>query len=166
MRIKINLDMTNSDTPETSGNNAKITAALVAVNGKATSHTYASYLSARYEARNAEERLIALGIAKSDRRGARLRAESGEKLPTAYKREAITTVITIERGSSHWYLTAVQRGSLWPGRQPKSHLMLNAYQDVCAVDHYRDGEAATGHSARWHWVAPKMPEMQATDLTG
>lgn len=124
MRIKISDD-------------ERVTEALRAVNSTAQSHTY-SYASAlRVVAENAEKELADLGIPKNARQGARIVAQSGDKLPSAYKYVATTTTVTLERGASAWYLVAAHRSSLWPRLAPHRDLQLTVAQDALAVGKVR-----------------------------
>ena len=162
MKIKLNIDPTKAGSPEARANLSLIADALIATNGNARTHTF-GVQDILGEARMAEDRLIELGFANADRRGARLEAESGDKLPNAYKYQATTNCITLVRGSTHWYLTSLSRGGLWPNRQPTSDLILTVKQDALAVQKYRTGLAPTGRSRRWY--RSLLPEMQASDLS-
>jgi len=133
MKIKINIDTNRNESPETIKNTAAITAALAKINGKADAHTYTWSGSVTRLAREAEAELEAAKLPKKHRAGASYVSESGSKLPAAYKREAITTVVTLHRGSADWYLVDVRRAGLWPGRTPSSSLVLTDKQDALAI---------------------------------
>lgn len=152
MRVKINIDIKFAELPKTMANNIKIAAALVAANGAARAHTYVAVSEIRGIAQDAEARLEKLGIPKRDRAGASIRSESGEKLPSAYKYQARTTVVYLERGSSHWYLIKARESSIWPGQRPTTDLHLTAMQDQTAIRAFRN------------WQVPTCWPMTAADL--
>jgi len=112
---------------------AEIAAFLLAVNGRATAHTYITAAHMVECATHAEARLEALGIPKALRAGAESIQQSGDKLPNAYKYCATTTVVTLRRHSAGWYLVAAVRSDLWPRHRPMSVLRLTSEQDAHAV---------------------------------
>ena len=124
MRINLNAD-------------AKIVAALLDVNGKSSSHTYTTAGEVRRVAQDAEERLASLSIPKALRSGGIFMAQSGSNLPSAYKYAATTTTITLERGSSGWFLIGVRRRDWWPRSTPRHVLQLTATQDAAAIERLR-----------------------------
>ena len=124
MRVNLNAD-------------EKITAILVAVNGKASSHAYTTGGELRAVAKNAEAKLEELNIPRDLRPGAVMVSESGEKLPNRYKYQATTTIVSVERGSAGWFLVAAKRSGLWPNREPYRNLILTSAQDTAAVERFR-----------------------------
>lgn len=120
-----------------SENENAIEQALRAVNGKSSSHTYIYYADIFHCAADAEKALENLGIPKALRRGATYTVQSGSNLPGAYKYEARTTTVTIERRGSGWVLTKIEESKLYPRSNPKKYLRLTAEQDSAAVAHTR-----------------------------
>lgn len=111
-----------------------IAAYLAGVNGKATAHTFTSWAEIATVAEDAEKRLERLGIPKNERAGARFDAQSGEKLPNAYKYTARGTVVTLTRRSGGWYLTHARSYDLYTGHNPTATLWLTPEQDAKAIE--------------------------------
>src|SRR3954465_11545984 len=114
-------------------NRDAIEAALRAVNGKATAHTYTSVYAMIRLAEEAEGELVVFGLPKNLRPGATYEKQSGGYLPNAYKNIAIATRVVIERRSSGWYLTGVQPASLFPRQNPRGYLTVTKKQADEAV---------------------------------
>jgi len=121
----------------TSCNKAALEIALLATNGKAMVHTFtrASELTACAVAAEAE--LSKLGLPKNARKGARVLAASGEKMPNAYKYKVRVTQATLVRGASDWTLTELTGLETWHGGG--SMLTLTAAQDERIVAGVRAG---------------------------
>jgi len=113
--------------------NAAIVAALRAATGKAMAHTYTHATEIAFLARTAEARLERLGIPKAMRAGAVLVADSGTKLPKAYKYSARATVVHLIRKSTGWYLESAAATDLHPGHTPAERLRLTPDQDAKAI---------------------------------
>jgi len=128
MKIKI---PTLQDCGSKKVNLAPISAALAAVNGTAVDHTYDTSDIVRL-AEEAETFAVTLFDNKKQVVGARYRAESGGKVPSAYKFTRISTVVTLERCSTGWFLIEVSRGTIW-GSGGSQRLILNETQDAAAV---------------------------------
>ena len=111
--------------------------ALLAVNGKADTHTYLYHSQVKDVAAAAETALDKLGLPKKDRAGATWYQTSDGNLPSAYKYEAIGTGITLTRGALAWYLTGVQRVDIYPRQPQRKALTLTVEQDAIAVDALR-----------------------------
>ena len=113
---------------------ARINAALEAVNGRATQHTFRGNSDLAEVARMAETALDKIGLPKGERKAAVATMVSGDKLPSAYKwsRNVVRTSVTIERGPRDWFLVAVERseGGDPPG-QPT--VTISADQRVAAM---------------------------------
>jgi tRNA G26 N,N-dimethylase Trm1 len=105
-------------------NAAQIEAALEAVNGRARTHTFRHFVSIESLAQRAENDLEAFGVTKANRKGATFYATSGGYLPNRYDNKAIQTAVTLERGSSHWYLVEIHREALYPRQNAKRHLTV------------------------------------------
>lgn len=116
---------------------AAITAALAEVNGKANAHTYTHAHQLAGIAAEAEAELEALGIPKKHRAGARYAAQSGSRLPNAYKHGAITTVVTISRNNSGWKVEKISQATLYPNCTPRELLLLTPAQDAIAISNLR-----------------------------
>jgi len=110
-----------------------VRAALDAVNGRATAHTYHMSCQVADVAREAERALARLNLSKSARRGARYVSQSSGNLPKAYKYNAIGTTVTLERGASAWFLVDVTACDIRPGAAPFQRLTLTPDQDAAAV---------------------------------
>jgi len=120
--MKIKLSSKNFDS---------IHAALAAVNGTAVGHTYRASDIVRL-AEEAETFAVTLFDNKKQVVGARYRAESGGKVPSAYEFTRISTVVTLERYSTGWFLIEVSRGTIW-GSGGSQRLILDAAQDFLAT---------------------------------
>ena len=99
-------------------NEAAIEAALRAVNGTATKHVFREASDVRAEAAEVEAYLRRYGVRKSDWRGVLATVESGDRLPNSYKYAARSTLITLERGASVWYLTGADASEHRGGEKP------------------------------------------------
>jgi len=121
----------------TTSNAAAITAALLAVNGKATAHTYtrASEITACAEA--SEAALAKLGLPVSARKGASVVVASGQKLPSAYKYKVKITHATLVRVATGWTLAELASVETWHGGG--SQLSLTTAQDERIVAGVRAG---------------------------
>jgi len=117
----------------------KIVQALAEVNGRASAHVFEFYSQIARLAETAEKALAELGVPKISRKGAAYTAESGEKLPSAYKYSATTTFVEIERNASAWYLVKIKRSELYPCQRPSAFLSLTSAQDEIAVAKLRGG---------------------------
>lgn len=115
-------------------NSAAIEAALAAVNGKATRHTYTTAGAILALADMGEIKLEKLGLPKAERAGARHISQSGSILPAAYQNVAITTRVVIERRSGAWWLVNVQKDALHPRTKPTSEYFLTVAQDAKAIE--------------------------------
>jgi hypothetical protein len=93
MKIKINAK-----------NTAALEAALAKSNGRSTAHTFRFASDLIECARKAEEKLDHLALKKGSRSGAIATANSGGKVPNAYKYTRITSTAVLVRGSSAWFL--------------------------------------------------------------
>jgi hypothetical protein len=113
----------------------KCAAALAAVNGQATEHTYTEYALEHVAAR-AEAQMTALGLTQAQRAGAVVHCVSGGSVPNAYKFSRWLTRATLTRTSGGWWLTAASRVSGWAGFEA---LYLTEQQDAAAVAHLRKG---------------------------
>ena len=128
MKIKI---PTLQDCGSKKVNLAPISAALAAVNGTAVDHTYDTSDIVRL-ASEAEAFAITLFDNKKLVVGARYRAESGSNVATAYKYNRISTVVTLERCTTGWFLIEVSRGTIWRSGGSQ-RLILDAAQDFLAT---------------------------------
>jgi len=111
----------------TTANAAALTAALLAVNGKATAHTMTRASELEGAAAQAELKLSKLGLPVSARKGATVVRISGQKLPAAYKYKIRITQATLVRVATGWTLTELASVETWNGGG--SMLTLTAAQD-------------------------------------
>ena len=130
MKTSIKIDLKNC---------GKIVQALAEVNGRASAHVFEAYTQIARLAETAETALAEFGVSKISRKGAAYTAESGEKLPRAYKYCAQTTFVVIERGASAWYLVKIERSEIYPRQRPNAFLRLTSAQDEIAVAKLRGG---------------------------
>ena len=128
MKIKI---PTLQDCGSKKVNLAPISAALAAVNGTAVDHTYDTSDIVRL-ASEAEAFAITLFDNKKLVVGARYRAESGSDVANSYKYNRISTVVTLERCTTGWFLIEVSRGTIWRSGGSQ-RLILSEAQDAFAV---------------------------------
>ena len=121
----------------TSANKVALTAALLAVNGKATAHALTRASELEGVADQAEAQLAKLGLPVSARKGATFVRISGQKLPSAYKYKVKITQATLVRGASGWTLTELASVEKWHGGG--SMLTLTAAQDERIMASVRAG---------------------------
>ena len=119
----------------TADNAAAIEAALSAVNGNATKHTYGIADKILELARVAERDLFNLLERKADMKGTVLTATSGGgSMPNSYKYSRTVTHVKMERRSADWWLVAVESGSLFPNQHGGTHMTLTKEQDARAIE--------------------------------
>lgn len=97
-------------------NNEAIDAALKAVNGRATQHTFSDHSEIDYLVRCADAELARIGLPKTMHVGAKFQAMSGEPVSNAYAKKAFTrraTYVVLERRSTGWFLVAVESKDIW-----------------------------------------------------
>ena len=111
----------------------KCAAALAAVNGQASEHTYTPHALEQVAAR-AEAQMDALGLTLAQRAGAVVHCVSGGSVPNAYKYSRALTGATLTRTSGGWWLTAASRVKAWDGYEA---LHLTKQQDAAAIAHLR-----------------------------
>ena len=99
-------------------NEAAVTAALRAVNGRANEHVYRDAADVRAAVADVESDLRRYGVRKSDWRGVLATLESGDRLPNSYKYAARSTLITLERGAGVWFLTGADASEHRGGEKP------------------------------------------------
>lgn len=119
---------------------AAIEAALAAVNGRASGHTYTTAAEVLAVAAQAEARIAALRLPVAERPGAMFASASGESVAKAYKYSRIGTRIELVRRPAGWYLSAVHQATLYPGASMwADRLSLTREQDTEAVARLRNG---------------------------
>jgi hypothetical protein len=117
-------------------NARKIEAALAAVNGRASAHTFTTFAEVEQVATTLERKLQGLGIAKKYRAGAGGTARSGDGVAKAYDYTRKATEIRIERRSSTWFLAAIYEATAYAeGSHPR--LVLTENQDAIAIANLR-----------------------------
>ena len=119
MKIKINTQ-----------NTAALEAALENANGRSLAHTFKSASDIIECARQAEAKLQSLSLAKGCRSGAIATANSGGKVPNAYKYTRITSTATMVRGSSAWFLTSLSTSETYRRTAGGTYVSLTPAQDA------------------------------------
>jgi hypothetical protein len=117
-------------------NTTAIEAELHSVNGKAKAHSYTDFSEIKAIADKFESKVYALLGNKKAMTGAKIISESGSSVAKSYKGKRVSTIVTIERKSSGWFLIAIGTGYLY-NDSGKSELFLTAAQDVRAVVQFR-----------------------------
>lgn len=102
-----------------------IEAALAQVNGRAQAHTISDAVTLRNAVAEAEKRLDAAGIPKTDRAGIRIEYRPAGPQARAYKYAAKTTWVLIERRSADWALIDIQSDEV----SPTAPQLLNIHID-------------------------------------
>jgi len=92
-----------------------INALIEKTNGRANSHTFATFSDLEKITLRAEKKLESYGLSKKDRVGATVIAVSGEKMPNAYKYQIIVNHAEFVRKSSGWVLTGLTKHEAWGG---------------------------------------------------
>jgi hypothetical protein len=92
----------------------KLAAALESVNGRATAHVM-SASDVESLARRVESDLESRGVPKKARRGVRVsyRPEGPGKAYARKGRYVATTLVSLERGPSGWFMVACDRADMW-----------------------------------------------------
>jgi len=121
----------------TAANAGPINWALLAVNGKATTHAFTRATEIQSAAVAAETQLAKLGLPVSARKGAQVLVASGQKLPSAYKYKVKITQATLVRVATGWTLTELASVETWHGGG--SMLTLTTAQDERIVAGVRAG---------------------------
>jgi len=119
----------------TDQNKDKIEEMLKGVNGRASEHTYNYYTQIKSLVAGAEERLAEL-LPKKCFVGAKFYAESGDKVPNAYKYARKSTVIYFERGVKDWFILQIKSDQVYKEGGSKI-LSLTEEQDMKAVEMLR-----------------------------
>lgn len=125
--MKIKIEKTNA---------AAIEAALLAVNGKATSHVYTSFSEIEKLAWETELQLLGLLGTKKSPVGAVTECTSGRPMAGAHSYARVATKITLERCASRWFLVDVKATTIYQ-EGGKDRLILTAAQDRAAVARLR-----------------------------
>ena len=88
-------------------NSAELEVALAAANAQIRNLTAADIQAV---IKRAEDRLLTMGIAKSNHKGASFAYENGYKMPCSYNGRPESTQFDFEKRSADWYVTAIRRG--------------------------------------------------------
>ena len=91
----------------TDSNAAKIQAALDAVNGRASEHTYCVYGDIARLVTEAETRRTDLRLSKREAKGMRLRCVSGARVATSYNWKRKATWVELTYCATGWCLTEI-----------------------------------------------------------
>lgn len=123
-------------------NAAAIEAALAAVNGCATAHTFTTFGEIEALAARAERELEYFGIAKTLRTGAAYDAVSGGAASKLYYPTRIVTLVQMLRKASGWYLVCAV--AMWLcGYRGVGGLMIAAEKSGWSVCGYRGKKGLT-----------------------
>lgn len=120
----------------TEKNADSIAAALHAVNGTATAHTYSDFSKIAGIAAKAEREAIALLGSKKAAVGVRWAETSGGRVPNAYDKQAhtrIATCVTLERRPSGWFLTNARKATIFKDGGGPGLLFLTAAHEAAAI---------------------------------
>ena len=121
----------------TEKNAEKIEQALKLVNGKAERHTYTTADEIIQSAKLAEKFLVDALIPKNKRSGAGFVNESSsEKMPNSYKYKRQTTIIFLQRGSTGWFLTDVQKSNRFPDQLGKFRIKITETQKEISLKNF------------------------------
>jgi hypothetical protein len=126
--LKIKIDIKNATALE---------AALAAVNGKAKGHTYTDACELIDLAAKAEAELETMHIRKEARSDCTYTETSGGKVANAYKNMRIATRVTLRRGSTAWYLVAVDGRHIGTAGGGKGHLTITSYAEQAMLQTLR-----------------------------
>lgn len=121
----------------TEENKAAIEAALSAVNGRATAHTFTKFSEIQYMAATAEAKFNTLSIPKAVRKGATWGETSGCAVANAYAKKCSTraaTWVTLERRSSDWFLTGAGKTEVYKDGGGPGRLTLTEAQAAKAIE--------------------------------
>jgi hypothetical protein len=113
-------------------NATAVEAALAAVNGKASAHSFYSFEQVAALAARAEAELDKLRIQHVTRAGAKVNAISGKAVSKSYRYARNRTRVQLERRNAGWYITDTSRwttqADVWGYR-----LILTKDQDTAAT---------------------------------
>ena len=104
---------------------AKIRAALSRVNGRSTSFCITDACDVRALAARATAMLLERGVLKRDLPGTILTVCPAGPAQARYKYSANSTLITLRRGGTHWFLTSVKRCSVSPTERELFSLLVS-----------------------------------------
>jgi len=100
----------------TAANTEAINAALKAVNGKATIHTFTHAWEIAGLVNAADAELARIQLPKTMHVGAKYHAVSGDKVSNSYAKKAgtrIATNVRLERRSTGWFLVGIEADEVW-----------------------------------------------------
>jgi hypothetical protein len=121
----------------TQANAKAIEAALAAVNGRATAHTFTTFGEVQNMAATAEAKLNALSIPKAMRKDAVWSETSGAAVTNAYAKKSSTRAanwVRLERRSADWFLTNVGKTEIYKEGGGPGRLTLTKEQATKAVE--------------------------------
>lgn len=116
-------------------NTAAIEAALAAVNGRATAHTFVQYREIERLAERAELETLRY-LSKGEAPGATFTAVSGSETAKSYTYRRTATSVELLRRAGDWYLAAVCDSTIFAAGG-FSKLVLTAAQDAQAIARFR-----------------------------
>lgn len=117
-------------------NSAALEAALTAVNGTATKHTFGGWHQLSAAVDSAETEALGLLGAKNYLPGMEVHATSGGQTTAAYKYSRIVTHVVLQRRASGWFLVSAHTGSLGPSQSGSARLSLTVEQAGLAMTRF------------------------------
>ena len=118
----------------TEASRSAIQAALDGSNGKATAFTICDAHDVAYVVEKADHRLRAAGITEAETIGTIVTYRPRGPSANAYKNSAISTLVTIQKTQSGWYLVGVERATVYP-RNPERFTVHAKDKAVLATAH-------------------------------
>ena len=118
----------------TEASHSAIQAALDAQNGKATAFTIHDAHDIADVVEKADDRLRAAGVTEAETVGTIVTYRPRGPSANAYKNSAISTLVTIQKTQSGWYLVGVERATVYP-RNPERFTVHAKDKAVLATAH-------------------------------
>ncbi len=119
-------------------NAEKINAILDEVNGKATDHTYKTFVEMVADCNNQISRSESLVGGKKYAIGIKIIIESGHSVSKSYKYTRIGTRITLECRASGWFITNICRTNIW-AKGGESTILMTPSHHQRAIEVLKSG---------------------------
>jgi hypothetical protein len=120
--------ITNDNLSITIDNKTAIDQLLSIMNGKATKHTFTFAEQIIPIAKEAEDRIVQLGLPKSRRKDAIFTAISGSPVAKSYDAKRIANRIKMLRKKDHWVLVSVEKITIYPNQGGSRKLIVTKSQ--------------------------------------
>ena len=127
-------------------NDAKINAALRAVNGRSASFCYTSAYEIRALADRADDMLAERGVYKKNASGSELTARMAGPTANRYKYSANANSVTLLRTSGGWFMTDVGMETVYPRERELFALTVQSDAGADIITHAMAGIAVAGES--------------------